>query len=176
MGPLLKFVTLETMTAIDLSSMGVRKCIVWITRWCLITMDCSFISILSLSMCEHLTWIQFVQNWHQFFAHTNDYFEYLLDDLSSMGEEMIVMWHPRRCELTFGHDLNVIHAYNKMYIGYKMRIEWKIGGLKQKWKRLMKCFDSTMPKSNHLFEIVIILTNFFHKHHLDFTYEVIGAT
>jgi hypothetical protein len=37
-----------------------------------------------------------------------------------MGEEMIVMWHLRRCELTLGHDLNVMHAYNKIHIGYKM--------------------------------------------------------
>ncbi len=110
------------------------------------------------------------------FCNTNDYFEYLLNDLSSMGEEMFVMWHLKRCELTFGHDLNVMHAYNKMHIGYKMWMEWGIGGLKQKWKRFMKCFDSTMPKSNHLFKIVTILTNFFHKHHLHFTYEVIGAT
>jgi hypothetical protein len=39
----------------------------------------------------------------------------------------------------------------------------------------MKCFDSSMPKSNHLFKIVTILTNFFHKRHLDFTYESIRA-
>ncbi len=44
----------------------------------------------------------------------------LLGNLSSIGEEMFVMWHFKRCELTLGHDLHVMHAYN---IGYKMRIE-----------------------------------------------------
>ncbi len=132
MGPLLKFTTLETMTPLDLGSMDVKKCIIWITQWCLITMECSFTLILARSMCEHLTWIQFCTKLASIFCNTNDYFEYLLNDLSSMGEKMFVMWHFKRCELTFGHDLNVMHAYNKMHIGYKMWTKWGIGGLKQK--------------------------------------------
>jgi flagellar biosynthesis protein FliQ len=38
----------------------------------------------------------------------------------------------------------------------------------------MKRFDSTKPKYIVLFRIVIIFTNFIHKHRMDFTFEIIG--
>jgi hypothetical protein len=34
-----------------------------------------------------------------------------------------------RHELTPGHEQNVINAYNKMHVGYKVKMEWGIGGL-----------------------------------------------
>jgi hypothetical protein len=37
----------------------------------------------------------------------------------------------------------------------------------------MKCFNSTKPKYNHLFKTTTIITNFLHRHCLDFTFEVI---
>ncbi len=39
-----------------------------------------------------------------------------------------------RCEIGPNDESNVIKAYNKMYVGYKMWVEWGIGGLKRKWK------------------------------------------
>jgi hypothetical protein len=42
-----------------------------------------------------------------------------------------------------------MQAYNKTHARYKMQMEWGIGGLKWKWKRLMKHFDSTKEKYNH---------------------------
>jgi len=30
------------------------------------------------------------------------------------------------------HDLGVIHAYNKIHVGYTMHVEWGIGRLKSK--------------------------------------------
>jgi hypothetical protein len=53
-------------------------------------------------------------------------------------------------------------------------VEWGIGRLKRKWRRLMKRFDDTKPRYSHLFESRIILTNFLPKRRMDFTYEVIG--
>ncbi len=55
-----------------------------------------------------------------------------------------------------------------------MQVEWGIGGLKKKWRHLMKRFDSTKPKYSHLFQAVTILINFLHKKCMDFTYEIIG--
>jgi hypothetical protein len=53
-------------------------------------------------------------------------------------------------------------------------VEWGISGLKQKWKKIMKHFNSIKPNYNNLFKTSIILINFLHKHHLNFTYDVIG--
>jgi hypothetical protein len=41
-------------------------------------------------------------------------------------------------------------------------------------KRLMKCFDSTKEKYNYLCQKIIIFTHFLHRHHLNFTYEIIS--
>jgi hypothetical protein len=53
-------------------------------------------------------------------------------------------------------------------------VEWGIGGLKRKWKRLMKRFDNTKPKYSHLFKSRILLINVLHRRRMDFTYEVIS--
>jgi hypothetical protein len=38
----------------------------------------------------------------------------------------------------------------------------------------MKRFNSTKPKYTILFKVIVILTNFLHKHRMDFTFEIIG--
>jgi hypothetical protein len=76
-------------------------------------------------------------------------------------------------ELTPRHDQNAINVYNKIHVGYKVKVEWGIGRLKYKWRQLMKHFDFTKSKYNHLFCAILILTNFLHKCRMDFTYEII---
>jgi hypothetical protein len=49
-----------------------------------------------------------------------------------------------------------------------------IGGLKHMWRVLMKKIDSTKGEYNHFFLVTTIVINFMHRHHMDFTYEVIG--
>jgi hypothetical protein len=53
-------------------------------------------------------------------------------------------------------------------------MEWGINGLKRKWRRLLKRFDSTKPKNIILFKVIALLTNFLHRRQMDFTFEVIG--
>jgi hypothetical protein len=70
-------------------------------------------------------------------VHTDEYFEYLLEDPSYFGEEMFVMCQLGRHELSFMHDQNLINVYNKMHVSYKVRVEWGIWGLKRKWGQLI---------------------------------------
>jgi hypothetical protein len=79
-----------------------------------------------------------------------------------------------RCELAPRHDFDAINAFDKMHVGYKISVEWGIGGLKRMWKVLMKKIDSTKGEYNHFFPIITIVINFMHRHRMDFTYEVIG--
>jgi len=53
-------------------------------------------------------------------------------------------------------------------------VESGIGGLKRKWRRLMKRFDDTKPRYSHLFKSRVTLTKFLPKRRMNFTYEVIG--
>ncbi len=55
-----------------------------------------------------------------------------------------------------------------------MSLEQGIGGLKKKWKCLMKRFNSTQPKFTHIFQVTTILTSFLHKRCMDLMYEVVG--
>ncbi len=106
--------------------------------------------------------------------YTYEYFEYLLGNLNYLGEEMFIRCWLGRCELAPRHDLDVVNAFDKMHVGYKIRMEWGIGGLKHMWKVLMKKIDSIKGKYNHFFLVIIIIINFVHRNCMDFTYEVIG--
>ncbi len=61
----------------------------------------------------------------------------------------------------------------QIHVSFQVRMQWGISGLKSKWRRLMKHFDSTKEKYSHLFITIALLTNFLHKHYQDFTIEVI---
>jgi hypothetical protein len=106
--------------------------------------------------------------------YTYEYFEYLLGNLNYLGEEMFIRCWLGRCELAPRHDLDVVNAFDKMHVGYKIRMEWGIGGLKHMWKVLMKKFDSIKGKYNHFFLVIIIIINFVHRNCMDFTYEVMS--
>jgi hypothetical protein len=80
-----------------------------------------------------------------------------------MGKEMFIMRRIGRQEIVPNVDMDIMHPYNKMHVGYLVHVEWGIGGLKRKWRRLVKNFDSTKPKCSHLFKFGTLLTNFLHK-------------
>ncbi len=132
--------------------------------WLLIIRACSFtytlgIKVLTMMLpsCANLNYIRINIS---FFVHDDENFEYLLGDSSYLGEKMFIMKRIGRCAISLNVDHDVINAYNKMHLRYKMWVEWGIGGLKRKYKWLMKMFDSTKLKYVILFKIVIILTNF----------------
>ncbi len=87
---------------------------------------------------------------------------------------MFIMRRIGRQEIVPNVDMDIVHAYNKMHVGYLVHVEWGIGGLKRKWKRLMKRFDSTKSRYSHLFKSGTLLINFLHRKNMDLTYEVIG--
>jgi hypothetical protein len=60
-------------------------------------------------------------------------------------------------------DLEFDH--NKNNVGFTVKVEWVIGGLKSKWRRLRKRFNSTKQKYNHLFKATTFLTSFLRRHH-----------
>jgi hypothetical protein len=61
-----------------------------------------------------------------------------------------------------------------MHVGFRVQVEWGIGGLKRKWRCFMKRFDLTKPKYAHLFQVTTLLINFIHMRRMDLTYKVVG--
>lgn len=72
-------------------------------------------------------------------------------------------------------DHVVVKVYNKMHVEYKVQVEWRIDGLKRKWRQFMKMFDWTEPNYIlNFFWIVVLIIHFLHRKHMDFTYKVIN--
>ncbi|KAL3700924.1 hypothetical protein R1sor_018946 [Riccia sorocarpa] len=114
------------------------------------------------------------KNWRDYFQHDDDYFEYLLGDPGYVGEEQFIMRRVGQREAYEGDDQSVINQFNKMHAGFRVRVEWGIGGLKGKWRRLMKRFDCTKQKFPYLFKSACIMTNFLHRRRMDMQFECIG--
>jgi hypothetical protein len=91
-----------------------------------------------------------------------------------LGGRVFIMKKMGKWKLPPNVDHGVVHAYNKMRVGFKVQVEWGIGGLKWKWKCLMKIFDSTKPKFSHLFQATCSLHHLSWWLPMDFTYKVIG--
>jgi hypothetical protein len=96
-------------------------------------------------------------------------------DPGYVGEEMFIMRRVGRREIPEGSDMEAVDLYNKMHAGHRVQVEWGIGGLKRKWKRFMKRFDSTKPRFPHLFQAGCIMTNFLHRRRIDMNLEVVGT-
>ena len=75
---------------------------------------------------------------------------------------------PRIChrEVQPGSE-RVIDPFNSRHALIRVRVEWGIGGLMRKWKRLMKKFYSTKPKLCVLLKSACLLTNFSHRRRLN---------
>ena len=59
-----------------------------------------------------------------------------------------------------------------MHAGFRIQVEWCIGGLKQKWRRLIKRFDNRRPRFCLFLEAAAKLTNSFHRWSMNFNQVV----
>ena len=108
--------------------------------------------------------------WRDYFTHddANEYFEYVLGDSGYVGTEMFILRRIQGQEMGADIQQPVVDAWNKMHSGYQIQVEWGIGGLKQKWRRLMKRFDNTRPRFRLFLKAAAKLTNFLHRRRMIF--------
>lgn len=69
---------------------------------------------------------------HAHFTHGGGCFEYLLGDPNYIGENMFIMRRLGNVEKPSKIDDRALMAYNKMHVGYRVRVERVISGLKCK--------------------------------------------
>jgi hypothetical protein len=67
-------------------------------------------------------------NWHNHFTHMDEYFEYLLGDLSYMREIMFIMQWIGQHELSLDTHPGTMKAYNQMHAEYKLSHNGTLGG------------------------------------------------
>ena len=92
----------------------------------------------------------------------------MLGDSRYVGTEMFIMRRIQGQEMGADIQQSTVDAWNKMHAGYRIQVEWGIGGLKQKWRRLMKRFDNRRPRFGIFFEGAAKLTNFLHRRRMNF--------
>jgi hypothetical protein len=111
------------------------------------------------------------ENWRTFFTHSNDVTEYLLGDPGYSGADMFIMRRIGVHEVSPNTAGTALHAFNLMHSGRRIKVEWGIGGLKCKFRRFIKTFDSTKPRFSHMFRTAAILTNFLHRRRMNMHYK-----
>jgi len=74
-----------------------------------------------------------------------------------------------------GQQMDAVDAFNAVHGGMRVRVEWGIGGMKRKWRKLMKKFDCTIQTFPHYFRACAILTNFIQRRRLDMTAPEMNA-
>ena len=95
----------------------------------------------------------FYRRWCVFFTHTDGYFRHYLGDHGYHGDNMFIMQHLGQVKHSPDMDEGALTAYNKMHARYQVGVEWGIGSLKLNYGCLMKRFDATRRKYNHLFRV-----------------------
>lgn len=80
-----------------------------------------------------------------YFTHTDEHFEMVLGDVGYVGADRYIPHHMGRERIPLSVDVFAINAFNKLHARHQVKVEWGIGGLKQKFRRLMKRFHSTCP-------------------------------
>lgn len=104
--------------------------------------------------------------------HTYDYFEYVLRHLRYKGVDQYIVRRLGHHEVIENANNDAINALKNACM-FQGKDECGIGSLKQKWRRLMKRFDSTRCKYVPSFMATSYLTNYLHERYLGFTYIVL---
>lgn len=116
------------------------------------------------------------QNWREFFtvADADELGEYILGDPGYLGAEMFVMRRVDNREIANVQDNAVIAAYNSRHAAQRVRVEWGIGGIKNKFRRFLGCCPNRRRYFRTMFNAAAIMTNFIHRRRMDMNMEVVG--
>ena len=114
-------------------------------------------------------------NWRHYFTRHSDLMEvieFLLGDPGYMGWEMFILRRIDAREIVGGVrdgvepgrvGNNVIDAFNCRHAGRRVKVEWGIGGIKNKWRIFLGTFPLRRNCFKIAFEAAAVMTNFIHK-------------
>ena len=116
------------------------------------------------------------QNWRNYFTVDEDVGigEYFLGDPGYMGAEMFVLRRVDNREMPAHVDQAVFDAFNRRHAGERVRVEWGIGGIKNKWRRFLKTFPNRRWTFELSFKAAALLTNFIHRRRMIYGVELVG--
>lgn len=72
-------------------------------------------------------------NWRRLFTNRDNYYEYVLGYQGYTSLEKYIMCGLSKTEIRcMNFALGLVKTFNQMHAGYRVRVEWGIGGLKMK--------------------------------------------
>jgi DDE superfamily endonuclease len=115
-------------------------------------------------------------NCREYFKCDNldDVQEYLLGDPGYMGAEMFILRRVDGREV-IEEGSAVADAFNKRHASRRVKVEWGIGGLKNRFRKFLTVCSNRRYKFRAIFESCCRLTNFAHRHRLEFRTEDLGS-
>ena len=112
------------------------------------------------------------KNWRKYFDtdETSPYpLEYLLGDPGFLGMDHFILRRLDERENVSEHLTPVMEDFNKFHAGYRVSVEWGIGGIKAKFKKFFSVFTNRRYHFESMFKTAVILTNFLHRRRMDMT-------
>jgi hypothetical protein len=115
-------------------------------------------------------------HWREYFSaqSLDDVGEYLLGDPGYLGADMYVLRRVDFREVAWEDQNPVISAFNRRHSHRKIKVEWGIGGVKNKWRRFLDVCPSRRRNFEAVFDACCRLTNFIHRSRQDFSVVDLG--
>jgi hypothetical protein len=119
------------------------------------------------------------KNWRDYFTGDElleQILEFLMGDPGYLGLEMFIMRRVDAREIVGGVAANaepgrvgdpVIDAFNARHAGFRVKVEWGIGGIKNKWRAFLDVFPFKRDCFQVLFNAAAIMTNFIHRRRMN---------
>jgi DDE superfamily endonuclease len=96
--------------------------------------------------------------------------EHLLGDPGYIGVEMYVLRRVHSREMPADPNAAAVaEAFNRRHAAERIKVEWGIGGLKIRFRRLLTNCTSRRGSFASMFNACCILTNFIHRNRIEFS-------
>jgi hypothetical protein len=110
------------------------------------------------------------KNCRQYFtsADLDQVGEYVLGDPGYLGLDMYILRRVDFGEIAREEQTPIIEAFNRRHCNKRVKVDWGIGGVKNKWRRFLDVCPSRRRNFEPVFVACCRLTNFIHDARQDF--------
>lgn len=95
---------------------------------------------------------------------------YLLSETGYKGLDHFTFRRIDNREIPNADSNPMLRAFNRLHAGYRIAVEWDIGGLKSKFGRIIRTCPNRCRTFAVLFDSAAILTNFIHRSRMQLTH------
>jgi hypothetical protein len=116
------------------------------------------------------------KEWRRYFTCENldEVGEYLLGDPAYLGADMYILRKVDLREVARHNQSPVVTAFNKRHSKRRIKVEWGIGAIKNRWRRFLDTCPNRRRTFQPVFEACCRLTNVVHRQRKDLSIVDLG--